>query len=181
MFPIKIYSLRIVPLNPIYNEIVALKRMFIETFGNQKFSKSIPHITLATFEMDYGYQEFLLKAFNQLSNMKQFQLEINGFDVFENKTEVLFLKLAENEIINQILQNLKILWIRDLHRKYSSLNIPNLLHMTISNAKGKEMLYKSLDLFQEIDYYRQIQVNKLTLVSRYEGKTWDWEHHINLS
>lgn len=51
----KIYNLRIVPPQPIYDEVLNFKKKFIEKFGEHPLSKSKPHITLAYFYMDTQY------------------------------------------------------------------------------------------------------------------------------
>lgn len=181
MAKIKIYNLRIVPPNPIFKEISQFKRQFEAVFGNQPLSKSKPHITLAAFRMDSDYQDILLKIFNQLSSVEEFKLEIQGFGIFENNSNVLYLKVSKTQEIEQILGIIKVMWIRDLHRKLASLKMSNSPHITISKTDGKRMLYKSLAFFQEVNYFRRIEVNQLTLVSRYEGKSWDSKHQIELS
>ncbi len=182
MFTIKIYNLRIVPTKPVFDEVVNFKKLLVETFGRQPLSKSKPHITLAEFEMDSEYQDILVKVFNQLSSIKKFQLNIYGFDIFENNANVLFLKIPMTEDIKLIHKNIKILWIRDLHRKESTITIPSVPHMTIAKTNDKKALYESFTFFQKMNYpNKQIEINQLILVSRHQGKTWDWEHEINLS
>ncbi|MEN3324059.1 2'-5' RNA ligase family protein [Mariniflexile soesokkakense] len=181
MSEIKIYNLRIVPPNPLYTEVNNFKSIFIDTFGKQPLSKSKPHITLAVFEMDVHYQEFLIKAFNQLSSIKQFKLNIQEFDIFDT-SNVLVLKVPSTETIEYLQTQIKILWIRELHRKHSSLIIPTTPYITISKTNSKKMLYDSLDFFRRIDIpNKQIDVNHLVLVSRHKGRTWDWKHDIKLS
>jgi len=178
---IKIYNLRIVPPNPIFNEVVEFKKQFITIFGKHPLSTSKPHITIAEFKMDIQYQEILLTAFRHLSNIEKFELDINGFGVFENNSHVLHLKVSKTEGIEEIYKQLKILWIRELHRKLTSLKNSNTPHITISKTDGKPMLSKSFEFFHKTDYKKSFEVFRLTLVSRYENRTWDWEHHIELS
>ncbi|MGI9552451.1 MAG: 2'-5' RNA ligase family protein [Aurantibacter sp.] len=181
MSEIKIYNLRIVPPNPVFNEVVHFKRQFINTFGKQPLAKSKPHITLAVFEMDIQYQDILIKVFDQLSCIEKFKLDIQGFDIFENNANVLLLKVPKTDEIEYIHRQVKILMRRDFHRSQKSFEISNTPHMTISKTDGKKMLYESLAFFQKIGYSKEIAINHLTLVSRLKGKTWDWEHHIELA
>lgn len=178
---IKIYNLRIVPPLLIYKEVMEFKKQFIRVFGKQPLSKSKPHITIAEFQMDIQYQEILLTEFSQLSSIKKINLGINGFGVFENHSHVLHLKVSKSEEIEAIHKQLKILWIREMRRKLTSLNLPHTPHITISKTDGKQMLYKSFELFHKTDYKKNLEVNQLTLVSRYGGTTWNWEHQFKLS
>ena len=177
---IKIYNLRIVPTDLIFEEIVLFKQQFETLFGKQPLVRSKPHITLAAFEMDTQQENTMLKAFNELSSIEKFKLEIEGFDIFENNANVLLLKVATNKEVKHIHTLIKILWIRDLHRKLTSIKIPATPHITISKTSGTKMLHDSLSYFSKIEYIRQLAVNKLTLVSRCQHETWDWEYHIPL-
>ncbi len=181
MSEIKIYNLRIVPPDTVFNEIMGFKKQFEAVFGKQTLSKSKPHLTLATFAMSSQHQGILLKAFDQLSSIEKFKLDIQGFGIFERYSYVLHLNVPKTEEIEQIHALIKILWVRDLHRKPGSLKVSDTPHITISKTDGKKMLYESLTFFQETGYSKRIAVNQLTLVSRYEGKTWDYEHQIELS
>ncbi|MFH4965404.1 2'-5' RNA ligase family protein [Gaetbulibacter sp. M235] len=182
MSEIKIYNLRIVPSPPVLDDVENFKSSFIETFGKQPLSKSKPHITLAVFEMDSKYQDILVNVFNQLSSIKKFQLETKGFDIFENNANVLFIKIPLTEDIKLIHKNIKILWIRDLHRKERTIIIPDVPHMTISKTYNNKTLHESLDFFQKMNYpNKHFEIDHLTLISRPHGKTWDWEHQIKLS
>jgi len=177
---IKIYNLRIVPQNPVFEDVIKFKEQFINVFGKQKLSRSKPHITLAAFQMDSQYQDILIKTFSPLSSIEKFALDIQGFGIFKNNSNTLHLRVPKTKEIEQIHTQLKIIWIRALHRKQSTLKKCNTPHITISKTDGKKMLYESLAFFQEIDYYRRIEVNHLTLVSRSLRKTWGWESHIKL-
>ncbi|MEH6406738.1 MAG: 2'-5' RNA ligase family protein [Leeuwenhoekiella sp.] len=180
MDKIKIYNLRIVPPDPIFEEIVQLKKQFVTVFGKQPLSQSKPHVTLAAFKMYTHDEDKMLKAFNQLSAIAKFRVDIQGFSIFENNANVLSLKIPMTEEINQIHTRVKILWIRDLHRKPASIKISKTPHITISKTDGNKMLCESLTYFNKIEYSKQMEVNSLTMVSRNQNKTWDWEHQIYL-
>lgn len=181
MGTIREYHLRIVPPEPIYSDIVNFKSQFIDTFGKLKYSKSKPHITLALFRMDMEYQDIIVKNFNQLSSIKKFQLEINGFNIFDIRAHVLFLDIPISNSIKNVQTNIKMIWERDLHGKSSKLNSSKLPHMTISTTKDKETLYASFDLFKKKGYHKSFEVDHIVLTSRLLCKTWDWEQLIPLS
>ena len=181
MGSIKIYNLRIVPPEPVFGEIVQFKKQFEAVFGKQTLSKSKPHSTLAAFKMDVQYEEILIKAIDQLAVVKKFNLSLQGFDVFENNANTLFIKVSPTSALEQLYKHLKIIWIRDVHRKPSSIKISTTPHITISKTDGKKMLHESLAYFQKKNYNTTIAVNQLTLVSRYQNNTWDWEHIIPLT
>ncbi len=177
---VRIYNLRIVPDKKVFQEVREFKETFINRFGKQALSRSKPHITLAHFDMDTEYLDQLLKAFNQLTSVSRFRLQVQGFDTFPN-ANVLFLNVLESQELIQVFAQIDIIRVRDLHRTSGSFHIPDKAHMTISKTRSRAMLDKSLGLFDGITYSREIEVNALTLLSRPAGKTWDWEHQMPLS
>lgn len=180
MVETRIYNLRIVPPNPVFKEVYEFKRQFETICGKQPLSKSLPHITLASFAIGMHSQAKLIEAFNQLSNIKRFELDIEGFHMFENSF-TLHLKVANTKILESIRTEIRIVWARDLHGKPAKLTGLGTPHITISKTTERTLLYQSLAFFQKIDYFRRIEVDYLTLVSRDINGSWDWEHKIKLS
>ncbi|GAA4296747.1 hypothetical protein [Aestuariibaculum suncheonense] len=79
------------------------------------------------------------------------------------------------------MNEIKIIWIRDVHRTLKSLNPCTTPHITISKTRTSEMLQNSYEFFRSKNYTKYFEVSQLVLVSRYENKTWDWEHRIDLT
>lgn len=177
---IKIYNLRIIPPDQVINKVTDLKKQFELLYGKQPLSRSKPHITIATFKMNSKHQNFLIEAFDQLSQRGGFKLEIDGFDVFEG-SKTLYLNICKSETLKAIHADIQFLYEERLKRRLKSFYISDNPYMTISRTTGKKMLYESLQHFQKNDYSKQIEVGHLTLVSRSKYKIWDWEHHIELS
>lgn len=177
---IREYHLRIVPPEPIYSDILNFKKQFIDTFGKLKYSKSKPHITLGLFRTSTKYEELIVKNFEQLSSIKKFQLEINGFNIFE-RAYVLFLDIPLTDSFYQIQDSIKDIWSAEFQGIPSKLISSRTPHMTISTTKDKKILHASLDLFKKMEYHHNFEVNHIVLTSRLLGKTWDWEHHIPLA
>ncbi len=176
----RIYSLRIIPPKPVFDKIVGVKSETIQIYGAQQLSRSIPHVTVATFEMYPEYQGLLLKALHPLANIGKFRLNVNGFDVFDKHVYLFYLKIGQSVEINNLITLLKIIWVRDLHRKKKSLKVTSTPHITIFKTKDKNILYRGLNLFNQQNYFQQFEVNQLILASRLPGKTWDWTHKIYL-
>lgn len=178
---LKEYSLRIVPPSPVLEEVIHFKKEFRAVFGEQLFSKSKPHITIAAFQMDFEYQDILVRILFQLSRLSKFELEIEGFDIISKDSCTLYLKVSNSKGLKSVHRDFNILWIRDLHRKRSTLQWSNTPHMTISKAANEKMLHESLTYFQQIEYFRKFEVDRLTLVSKDKKTTWNWEYQIELS
>ncbi|UJH67354.1 2'-5' RNA ligase family protein [Allomuricauda sp. SCSIO 65647] len=177
---IKYYNLRIIPPDPIFDEVTALKKQFESSYGKQPLSGSKPHISIVSFKMNSKHQDFLIEVFERLSQKEAFELTLDGFGVFE-KSNTLYLKVSKSSAIEAIHREIEFLQDNYLKGKLKSFTIVDDPHMTISKTTGKKMLYDSLQYFQENDFSKQIEINQLTLVSRSKYKTWDWQHAIRLS
>ena len=181
MSEFRIYHLRIVPPEPVYSDIINFKQQFRETYGNLKYSKSKPHITLAFFGMDTNYENEMIECFAQLSTIKGFHLQIPGFGTFDRGSNVLFLDVANSPSIIQIQTKARELWLGKLKEKTSELTISKNPHMTISTTNDKDTLLDSFNKFNAIGYENSFEVDHLVLTSRLMGKTWDREYNISLS
>jgi 2'-5' RNA ligase len=175
---IKIYNLRIVPPQPVYDDVQNFKNQFIEKFGKHPLSKSKPHVTLAYFYMDTQYEDVLVKAFDQLATIRKFHLSVGDFAFFPT---VLILEISKAEEINTIHAQTKKIWQLDLHFGKSALGISNPPHMTISRTKDKATLEASFGFFSKMGYQNEFEVDHLILTSRMPGKTWEWDHKIVLA
>ncbi len=176
---IKYYNLRIVPPEPVFNEIVELKKQFESFFGKQPLSRSKPHITLASFKMNSKHQEFLINVLDELSQHGKFTLNINGFETFEG-SRTLYMKVSKSEAMENIHDQIKNIFVNHLRGKVRQFSSSDSPHITISKTASKKMLYESLQHFLKEGYFKQIGITHLTLVSRTKYRTWDWGHEIKL-
>ncbi len=177
---IKVYNLRVVPPEPVFDAIMELKKHFESKYGKQPLSKSKPHISIASFKMNSKYQDLLIEVLGQLSQRQPFKLNISGFGVFEG-SRTLYLEVSKIDAIKSIHEEVRQLHSARLRGKLKAFTVSNDPHITISKTKGKKMLYESLQHFQKEGYSKQIEVDHLTLVSRTKYRPWDWEHNIELS
>lgn len=177
---IKIYNLRIVPSKVIYNDVLQLKKQFEYLHGKQPLSGSKPHITLASFKMNSKYQNDLAQVMNQLSQRKAFKLAIDGYGIFEG-SKTLHLNISQHEAIEELHDEVRLVLNQSLNKKIKRFLISDIPHMTLSKTRSKKMLHESLKHFQKTKYKREIEVDHLTLVSRFKYRSWDWEHQIKLS
>ena len=175
----RIYHLRIVPPEPIYSEIVGLKKRFITEFGKHKFSTSKPHITLAEFQMSSEYIQPILNCFYNLERGQQLHVKLDGFDCFRNPN-ILFINVEMNDQLKILKSEIQKLWQYNLFLKRSSINVVGQLHMTISSLESWNILQRSLDLFNYKNYAREFSTNKILLVSKLPKGPWDEHYEINL-
>ena len=177
---IKFYNLGIVPPEPIFNEVIELKKQFESLYGKQPLSKSKPHITIASFKMNSKHQDFLIHVLDQLSKHGSFTLHMDGFGVFEG-SRTLYMKVSKSNAIETIHEDVKDIFAKHLKGKSKLFSVSDNPHVTLSKTTGKKMLYESLQHFQQEGYSKKIEITHLTLVSRSKYRTWDWGHEIRLS
>ena len=181
MSTIREYHLRIVPPEPIYSDVVNFKNQFMEIFGKHKYSKAKPHITLALFKMDTRYEDLIVKCFQQLTNIKRFQMQINGFNIFDTRTYVLFLDIKSADSFYKIQKQIEDIWTKHFQEIPAKLITSSNPHMTISAMKEKETLLESFDVFKKHKYFKSFEVDQIILTSRPLSQTWDWEYQIPLT
>ena len=177
---IKYYNLRIVPPEPVFNDVVELKEQFESLFGKQPLSKSKPHITIASFRMNSKHQEFLINVLNQLSQREVFRLQVDGFSIFEG-SRTLYMNVSRSKAIETIHDQVKSIFVNHIRGKVKQFIVSDNPHITLSKTASKKMLYESLKHFQQEGYSKQMEISHLTLVSRTKYRTWDWGHEIGLS
>ncbi|MEO0571929.1 MAG: 2'-5' RNA ligase family protein [Bacteroidota bacterium] len=177
---IKYYNLRIVPPEDAFDRIIEFKKLFEFAYGKQPLSGSKPHITLASFKMNSKHQDVLIQILERLSQRDRFDLNINGFDVFET-SKTLYLNVTKTGAIKELHDEIQRLYNNGFKKRLKSFLISETPHITIAKANGRRMLHDSLRYFQENQYHNQIEIDHLTLVSRLKYRTWDWEHQIPLS
>ncbi|MEX0288079.1 MAG: 2'-5' RNA ligase family protein [Flavobacteriaceae bacterium] len=177
---IKYYNLRIVPPAAVFDKVTEFKKEFEDQFGKLPLSGSKPHITLAQFKMNSKYEDLLIQVFDELSEEGKFKVQIDGFGVFENSRTFL-LQICKNEVIEEIHKKLNHLRAQHLKRRLHAFSISHIPHMTISKTTGKRMLYESLQHFQAKNYFEDITVQYLSLVTRTKYRPWELRHEIKLS
>ncbi|HRV54058.1 MAG: 2'-5' RNA ligase family protein [Flavobacteriaceae bacterium] len=176
-----IYNIRIVPPEPIYSQVLNYKTEFIATYGEHLLSKSKPHITIAKFIMSSLHQNFLVEHFESLVSTEKFNLQINGFGIFES-SGTLVLQINKSAELDVLLKNISDLKRALLLHKAKNFGLIYTPHLTISSFLDSKTLHSSLSHFKNIAYSKKpFEVDHLMITSRENGKTWDWEHQINFT
>lgn len=176
-----IYNIRIVPPEPLYSQVTNFKKEFIENYGEQLLSKSTPHITLAKFVMSTSFQNLMLEHFNTLGQTKKFSLKANGFGTFES-SGTLLLQITPSKELETLLKTISALKKTFLHHKAKNFGLIYTPSISIASMLDSKTLKDSLRHFKSIVYSQHpFEVDHLIITARENGKTWDWEHRVNLS
>lgn len=175
-----IYNIRIVPPEPVYSQVLNFKKEFIDNYGEQLLSKSLPHITLGKFVMSASFQNLLVEHFESLGEIEKFSLKANGFGVFES-SGTLILQINPSKELETLLKTIGDLKRALLYHKAKNFGLIYTPHLTIASFLDQKILNSSLSHFKNIAYSKQpFEVDHVIITSRENGKTWDWEHRINL-
>ncbi|WP_419211623.1 2'-5' RNA ligase family protein [Maribacter sp. X9] len=94
------YLVIISPPTFIKNDVWEFKNEFFEHFGNAKYVRSQPHISLSNFLIESTPETTIFKElYHFLKDGKSFEIKISGFESFEN-SKTLFLEVAETKIVD---------------------------------------------------------------------------------
>lgn len=94
-----LYFIAIVPPEEISNEITSLKQEMANIYNSKKALRVMPHITLkAPFTITSNRDEEVLEWFENIkTDVKPFEVMLNGFGAFDNpKNPVIFVKPEES-------------------------------------------------------------------------------------
>lgn len=175
-----IYNLRIVPPEPVYSQVLDYKKEFVDRYGEHILTNSSPHITVAKFIMSATLQNVLVENFEVLSDVSKFSLKVNGFGILESNGS-LVLQINNSHDFEGLLAKIARLKRALLYHKAKNFGLIYTPSITIASFLEQEVLHESLSYFKYLDYYHHFfGVDHILITSRENGKTWDWEHKINL-
>jgi 2'-5' RNA ligase len=140
---IKEYSLRIVPEQPLYDDVLALKKEFRENFGKATYLNSLPHISIANFMFDSSSEAQLIKAIEKvLAYYKTFRIDVNGFVSFQG-SNALVMSVYANDVLTQIQNAIKHFLKDELKLKAKNREVYTVPHITIAKATNFETCFLS--------------------------------------
>lgn len=169
-----LFFIAIIPSEPVFSEIHALKVEVSEKFGSAHALKSPPHITL---HMPFKWKDSRIGELNSVinelnSDWDSFDADLNGFDFFEPR--VVFVNVMKNENL-EILQK-KVVAICRKQLKLANANYKDRAfhpHVTIGFRDLKKPdFYLARDYYSSRKYEATFQVSEVTLL-RHTGKEWE--------
>ena len=176
-----IYNIRIVPPKPLFDQVISIKEEFVEHFGEHLLSNSDPFITVAKFKMSALHHNYLMDTFkNHLSELSPFHLMADGIGKFENGS-TLCVNIRESKKFEALLKQIGGLKRALLFHKAKNFSLNHRPIIPISSFLDKNLLDSSFNHFKNKIVFQTIfEVDHLLITSRENGKTWDWEHRIDL-
>jgi 2'-5' RNA ligase len=178
---LKLYFVAIVPEEPIYAEILALKTEIRDRFSSKAALRSPPHITLhMPFQWKEEKESQLLTTLNELAILHQpFKVTLKDFGAFSPR--VIYVQVEENQHLNMLQKEVgrKALKIWHIYPKPDSRAFTP--HMTIAfRDLKKPNFFEAWKEFEGRQYQTEFTASDLCLL-KHNGKTWDVLHHAALS
>jgi 2'-5' RNA ligase len=168
------YNLRLVPTNPLYSQIVNLKSEFIRYFGAGLYSRSSPHITIASFCMNTQNEMKLLRGLEDSLTDQNFPVRLHQVSGFDNIGMVV-IDVAKNQVLmNQISLLQKVLKF-DLKLTSKNFSVIDRFHITIGRASNSLDYRKAILLLNTLEYDREFTATEFVLAKRPFGEQTAWQ------
>jgi len=177
---LRLYFVAIVPEEPVYSEILALKTEIRDRFSSKAALRSPPHITLhMPFQWKEEKEEQLFNSLNELAILHQpFKVTLKDFGAFPPR--VIYVQVEENQHLNmlqkEVSRNASIIW--HIYPKSDSRAFTP--HMTIAfRDLKKSNFFEAWKEFEGREYQTEFTASDLCLL-KHNGKSWDIFHRSPL-
>jgi len=163
------YKIMIQPGEKVSETVVAYKQLLAERCGYFPSVNSVPHITLASFQLDIEREEILFKHLDKYtSSLTPFQVSVNDFAFFDsvNNHGIAYLAIQNKELIIQLQTYLNVVLKLDVRVQKKHLMRTAEPHITIGRGLNKAKLDASKELFRDKKYASDFPVDKLVLLKR---------------
>jgi len=160
------YLLVVSPAGEVYEQLLAEKKNFYETYQERTAIKTLPHITVANFMAKEAMEETLIRyMYRIISTHKSFEVMLNNFSGFPS-SKTLYVRVQEHEPFKQLAASLKTLQGYIENNDCPPPHFISNPHLTIAR-RIKEPVYDKaiLDYSQKV-FHASFMVNELVLLRR---------------
>ena len=178
---LNLYFVAIVPEDPIFSEVLALKAEFRDRYSSSAALRSPPHITLhMPFQWKEGKEDLLVNSLDDLAILhRPFKLSLNNFGAFIPR--VIYIQVQESNLLNTFQNEVNRNASKNWHIYPKSNSRPFTPHMTIAFRDLKKPKFlEAWKEFEQREYNAQFTVRALCLL-KHNGKTWDVHHRSSLA
>ncbi len=163
---IKEYLLVVNPEADVWQQVMAEKANFSDTYRESAEIKMDPYIEVANFLGKEEMEETVLRWMHRIiSAQKAFAVTLNNYSGFPNANNI-FLRVQDHQPFRQLARELKVIdeLVRDNGLPKAHL-ISN-PHMTIARRLDKGVYEKAMMDYSRKDFHAEFQVNELILLKR---------------
>jgi len=168
-----LYFIAIIPPEPIYEEVLALKHHFKNKYNSKAALNSPPHITLhMPFKWKESKEAALIAGLEEFSASKaSFAIRLNNFSTFEPR--VIFIDVIKDENLESLQKQLK----RFCKVEFNLFNadykeFAHHPHLTLAfRDLKKPAFYKAWEEFNEKKFEAKFGVSSIAVL-KHDGKEW---------
>lgn len=172
--PLFEYHLRITPPDPVYSQIVNMKSEFIKYFGPGLYSKSSPHITIASFCMDPRHETKLLKNLHNTLTHQSFNVSLKQVSGFDN-IHMVVVDLVRNHVLLSQIAGLKKVLRQELRIPSKYASVVDRFHITVGQASNSLDYCKAIQLLNTLHLEWDFLCSGFVLLKRPLGKSVSWQ------
>ncbi len=169
-----LYFIAVVPPEPIFGEVVELKKYFEAHHRSKAALRSPPHITLhMPFKWPLKKEKKLLSAIQSTEfSVQPFPVALDGFDSFPPR--VIFVNVAKSEPLSLLQKAVKAVLKRSLNIFNADYkDRPYHPHMTVAfRDLRKSEFHKAWPEFENKGYKATFNCNSFWLL-KHDGKKWE--------
>lgn len=176
-----LYFIAIIPPEPLYAEVLALKQHVKNQYNSKAALNSPPHITLhMPFKWKESKEAELVSSLETfIAKQKSFELKLNNFGAFEPR--VIFIDVRKDEALVDLQKNLKRFCKTELNlfnADYKEFAYHPHLTLAFRDLKKTEF-YKAWEEFKEKILDAKFVMNTITLL-KHDGQVWKEFRNLSL-
>ena len=171
------YRLVVQPDKDVYNKVLAEKQVFNEAFGEKLVDRSLPAITIASFQAKEEMEETIIRYLNRICSMHTgFMVELNNYS--GNPPHSIYLRVQNPQPFNQLVKALEV-----IDNYISSCACPPVQvtanpHIGIARSLTETIYRQALLNYGQKTFHEIFMVNEVILVRK--NHEYDHEKSINV-
>jgi 2'-5' RNA ligase len=153
------------PDAPVYEQVMAEKKIFTEQYHEQVAIKTKPHITVANFMAREEMESTLIRWMHRvISTQKKFKVTLDRYSGFPPHT--IYLRVQDHEPFKQLAKELQVVdqYIRS--NGCPALKLTTRPHLTIARRLPEEIYRKAEQVYAVKNFNASFEVGQLLLLRR---------------
>lgn len=153
------------PDAPVYEQVMAEKKLFTEQYHEQVAIKTKPHITVANFQAREEMEPTLIRWMHRvISAQKKFNVTLDRYSGFPPHT--IYLRVQDHEPFKQLARELKV--VEQYIRSYGCPEVKLITrpHLTIARRLTETVYRQAEQVYAQKNFHASFEVNQLLLLRR---------------
>ena len=171
------YRLVVQPNKDVYNKVLHEKQVFNDAFGEKMVDRSLPAITLASFQAKEEMEETIIRYLNRIcSKQTGFMVELNNYSGYPPHS--IYLRVQNPQPFNQLAKELEV-----INNYIGSCACPPVQvtanpHIGIASSLNETIYRQALMNYGQKTFHEIFMVSELLLVRK--NHEYDLEKSINI-